>query len=132
MSGWCQDEFLDEQTSCKLVCTCWPSRCGYLHLVFPMNFKQNKSICCVLIWILHCKIYGYYFTSCFVYNITTNLGAGIMQSVKGEVSQMLTFAHALVWNNKKGLTCIYYVLFWTAICSFIIINILYDNQFNRI
>ena len=33
----------------------------------------------------------------------------------------------LVWNNKKGLTCIHCVLFWTAICFFIINNILYEN-----
>ena len=145
--------------------TCWPSRCGYLHLVFPMNFKQNKSICRVLIWILHCKIYGYYLTSCFVYNIATNLGAvqvsgnrsmGVggypkcsLLLTRGEGGEgyskwSLDQDHALGGRGKepkwsldhspdfglkqqKGLTCIYHVLFWTAICSFVIINILYDN-----
>ena len=33
----------------------------------------------------------------------------------------------LVWNYRKGPTCIYCVLFWTAICSFNMIYILYDN-----
>ena len=28
---------------------------------------------------------------------------------------------------ERSLTCIHCVLFWTAICSFIIINILYDD-----
>ena len=85
-----------------------------------MNFKQNKSICRVLIWILHCKIlFIYYFTSCFVYSrdqresrwslgidifcpVSTGLGLDIQQISQSRLVSVSTSIEFLSLDESRS------------------------------